>query len=513
MSGGDNFVITVGNCGAIVALHGKDKIKNKIFLDELNEDSKKELANLFLFNKKAPIYILFDTINQIYRKKIYPAVKKSDLVHVIKRDMEQDEDKESLKNYILLNKKITAARRWECLFVSFSGSKVTDDWIEFLLDRPNYLVGIYMLPIETFSLFNLIKSNIRLNSRIILKRNDLYCFILQNKVNGVRQIVFSEVSIVFTRIVNYDFGASDFLEKYEQDLYSTFEYLKRLFPELIMGELDIINILPKEVIDKIKTIDNVELNFVNYTPSQAAIVAGFKGVVADNSGYCDLVISRIFIKSRHKILKFFTPKIKNLQKFFYIFKFSKYLNICLSVVICVIGLNILIANQKFGSLISAAEKQKQEASDDLQKIKSSEIDGKSLNDVDIDQIIDMGKIHEALDGVGFNFIDAYQKLSIIKNYNVALSSFVYDLSNFNSKAENKNLVYKIDINGQIYNKSGDTEDLFREFDGMIVSVKQVFNKNQVKYTELPRNIDFAKKYYDSPVQITIDNQMTNNDNQ
>ncbi len=506
MSGSNNFVITIGNYGAVVALHDKSKIKNKIFLEALNQDNKQELTALFEQNQKAIIYVLLDSSNQAYKKKSYPAVKKSDLLNVIKRDMDQDEDKESLKSYILLNKKISAARKWECLFVSSASSEVINDWIKFLLDMPNYLEGMYMLPVESFSFFALIKSNIRLNSKIILKRNDLYCVILQNKVSGIRQIVFSETSIVFTRIVNYDFNASDFVEKYEQDLYSTFEYLKRLFPELIMGELDIVNILAKEHLEKIKAINNVELNFTNYTPYQAATIVGCKTAVAENSSYCDLIISRVFLASKRRILKFDTPKIRLLKRFFHALQFSKYINIFLLIIILGIGLDIGFINKELNSLVATANKERLEASNELQRIKLSEVDEKYSTDIDIDQIIDMGKIHESLNGIGIDVINSYSKLSILRNYNAFLSSFVYNVSGFTAKTANKNPAYKIDINGKIYNKSGDVEDLFKEFDGMTSAAKQAFDKNQVKYSELPKNIDFAKKYYDSDIQLTIEGQ-------
>lgn len=506
MAGSDNFVITIGNYGAVVASHDKNKIVNKILLEELNQENKQKLTILFNQNKDAFIYVLLDTINQTYKKKSYPAVKKSDLALVIKRDMDQDDDKEGLKSHILLNKKLTATRRWECLFVSSASSDIITDWIKFLLDMPNHFVGIYMLPVESFSLFSLLKSNIRLNSKISLKRNDLYCLILQNKVSGIRQIVFSEASIVFTRVVNYDFNAPDFIEKYEQDLYSTFEYLKRLFPELLMAELDIVNIFPKEVLDKIKKISNVELNFINYTPYQASTIANAKGLIPEDSNYCDLLISRVFSRSKRKVLKFDTPKIKTLQRFFYLFKFSKYLNITLLVATCIVGLNILLLNQKLNSSIVEAEKKQSAALKNLQKVESEQVRGKNSEENNIDQIVDMGKVHEVLGKIDSNFVNTYSKLSILKSYDVVLSSFVYNFNNFNPKAENKNLTYRVDINGKLNNKSGSVEDLFTGFDGMIAVVKQAFDKEQVQYTDLPRNIDFAKKYYDSTVQITIQNQ-------
>ncbi len=67
-----SFVITVGNLGSVVALHGPGEIKQKIFLDSLTEDAKKELLQLFTNHKSTPVYILLDTIDQGYRKKTYP---------------------------------------------------------------------------------------------------------------------------------------------------------------------------------------------------------------------------------------------------------------------------------------------------------------------------------------------------------------------------------------------------------------------------------------------------------
>ena len=90
-----------------------------------------------------------------------------------------------------------------------------------------------------------------------------------------------------------------------------------------MGELDIINILAEEHLGKIKAITNVELNFTNYTPSQAPTIVGCKTAVAENSSYCDLIISKVFSISKHRILKFDTPKIRLLKRFFYALQFSK----------------------------------------------------------------------------------------------------------------------------------------------------------------------------------------------
>ncbi len=509
MFSAQNFVVTIGNYGAVVALHENKKIKNKIFLEEFNEEVKTELSNLFNKHKVAPIYILLDTVDQSYKKKSYPSIKKSDLSHIIKRDMATDGDKESLKNYIIINNKDKKQiNRHECLFVSSSSSEIITNWIEFLLTMPNRLAGIYMLPVEAFNLFKLLRNNIKSLSKIKNKRNDLYCIIVQNKVSGIRQIVFSEHEIVFTRVVNYDFENADFLEKYEQDIYSTFEYLKRLFPDVTMSEIDIVNIFPVNVLEQIKKLDNIELNFINYTPYQAASEIGYADILPQNSNFCDLLISKIFSKEK-KILKFTIPKIALLEKYFTILKSSYYANLIILMTICATILYTVISQDKIGEAIEVAQAEKYIASQELTKATTAALEGeltdKDGKQLDIEMVMDYGKIEEALGSFGKKYEKYFYDLKFLKDFDVSLTNFTYTLNGFSTTNPSPNGTSdSLQLNGYIINKSGDIEDLFTEFDVLVSAMKKNFDKNKIKYSELPKNINFNQKYYKFPVDFTID---------
>ena len=508
-----NIVVTIGNYGAVVALHDGDEIKNKIFLDELNDKSKEELKSVFLSHKTASVFILLDTVDQIYKKKAYPLVRRGDLTRLVKRDMLSDGDKESLKNYIILNRtkskvKTPQSNKWECLFVSASNTETISHWIEFLLEMPNRLVGIYMLPVESFSLLNLLKKDIQACSKIKNKKNDLYCLILQNKVSGTRQVVFSSHGIVFTRLVSYDFAQEDFLEKYEQDIYSTFEYLKRLFPEVAISELDIVNILPVEANEAIKKINNANLNFINYTPNEAAAKIGNAKSLPAASHSCDLLISQVFSKSK-KLLKFSTPKIASLEKFFIALQASRYLKAAFIFATFVVIIFSIFSRSELRKTIEAAQAQKVAASVEFSRVQALALEGSKTDTtedgeaVDIEKVTDFGKIDQALASSRVSIVDFYTKLKFLKNYNVKLNSFAYTLNNFNQKSPTPTTSYKFSFSGQIQNKSGDIEDLFSEFDSLVSKVKENLNKNQVSYTDLPRNIDFNQKYYSFPVDFTV----------
>ena len=516
LSSKKNFVITVGNYGAVVALHHGNEIKSKIFLDDLTEEAKIDLKKLFTKNDTIPVSVILDTIDQSYKKKTYPLIKKSDLQHIVKRDLASDGDNESFKGYMITDNKkklkkskiiaAPAPTRSECLFVSTSNSEVVAKWMNFLLDMPNHLVWIYMLPIESFNLFELLKKDIKANSKAKnVEHENIYFLIVQNKVSGVRQIIFSEQGIIFTRSVYYDFAAKDFLEKYEQDIYSTFEYLKRLIPDIRILEIDIVNIFSKEVLNKIQTISSGELNFLFYTPFEAAVKAGYKKLLPENASYCDLLISKIFANSK-KILKFSTPKILVLEKFFLSLRITYFLNAALSASLFLSVIVVFLFGDKTTDLLFSAESSRLNAMREFSNIKLPKSNEAGLtengNAVDIERVIDMGKIDETMNGVGTDITKFYTNLRYLKTSDVKLFSFIYSLQDFDYKNP-ATARYLISFKGDLGNKSGDIDDLFKGFDSLAAKTKKNFSKETVRYTEIPRNIDFVQKYYTFPVEFTV----------
>ena len=77
------------------------------------------------------------------------------------------------------------------------------------------------------------------------------------------------------------------------------------------------------------------------------------------------------------------------------------------------------------------------------------------------------------------------------------------MSGFNAKAPTNNTNYQISFGGTVLNKSGDIEDLFTEFDALVNEVKKNLSNNQIKYSELPRDINFNQKYYSFPINFNI----------
>jgi len=94
----------------------------------------------------------------------------------------------------------------------------------------------------------------------------------------------------------------------------------------------------------------------------------------------------------------------------------------------------------------------------------------------------------------------------------------YNLSSFNSHNSNtKNSYVETIFSGKLINKSGDIEALFTEFDKFVVEMKKNITDSEIKYNELPRNIDFNQKYYSFPFEFRItkkifEDKVTENEN-
>lgn len=509
-----SVIITIGSYGAIVALHGKRAIKNKFFLEKLNETSIVKLQSFFAKNKSATVTILLDTLDQSYKRKTYPLLRKGDLVRLIKRDMLSDGDKDSLKSFIILDPKksskpiksaedtkVKEKAKWECLFAAASVAESVNDWLDFLPKLPNRLIGIYMLPIESFNLLK--KIRVKTKNK---KDYELHCLVTHNKVSGVRQTVFSEQGIVFTRIIDYDFKADDFLKKYERDIYSSFEYLKRIFPNVSIAQLKIINILPKNAINLLENLGNIEFNLTNYTPFEAASRAGYGKILSPNASFCDLIISKTALKEK-KILKFVTPKIAAVERFFLTLSISYYLNIILLIAVLAAGSLTALDRNKINNSIKDSKIQKSIATVELKNLQKNALGGSaSLNKgkkINIGRAVDIGKIETTLKKTEQNLFDLYAEIKFLKSFGIKITKFSYSLVGFNEKFPPNNVTKKFGFIGEIINESGDIEDLFTEFDNLTLEVKKNFKKDKVTYSEIPRNIDFNQKYYGFPIDFSI----------
>ncbi|MCE3255864.1 MAG: hypothetical protein K0R25_1358 [Rickettsiaceae bacterium] len=510
------FTISIGEYGAIVVLHDGKKIQNKILVSTLNDENKKHLKELFTKHKLVPTYVLLDTVDQNYRRVTYPLVNVFDFHKIAKRNLEKDKSKtESFYNYYgTQNKK---QRKWECVFISAQHSTEVDNWVEFLLEMPNQLVGVYMLPIESHHLLTSIIETIKTDHKIKIDDKTIFSFIVDNKISGVRHIVFNNQMIVFTRVVNYNFDDQNFPHQFEQDILHANEYLKMIFQNLRLQDIVTINILPDEVIEKIKHIGNKEVNFISYSPHQISTKLGLVNATSKSAAnFSDIVIANYFANSSKKICRFMNPHISFFDKMHMLVKFLSYAQIILIAGIFLTLAKSLIEKYNLSSTLSKVTIEKASLIEQYQSVNNAASEGgyktkqQSGSDSFADEIVEFGKVNEVLSKSEVTFASLFDKLSIIKKYGVIANSFSYQITDYNPKLGVVSGRTALALSGEISDQSGNVETLLKKFDTMSLETKKQLPQYNIKYSEVAKGVDFSKKYYFLPFDL---NAETNRHNQ
>jgi len=168
---------------------------------------------------------------------------------------------------------------------------------------------------------------------------------------------------------------------------------------------------------------------------------------------------------------------------------------------------VYVVNQSISEKIDKAQDQKVIVLNDLAKVKKNSMQGtyqEGDKEINIERVGDMGRVEQGLGNLYHDFIKTYSLMTFSKEFNIKFKSFNYGLVSFNAyDSVNKNTDKQLTLLGTLYNKDGDIENLFTEFDKFVVQMKKTLPDYDIKYNELPRNIDFNQKYYDFPVEFRI----------
>lgn len=504
------FTLTIGNESALLALHQGREVKNKVLIPSITEETKSQLLDIFKRDKSVPIYVLLDNSEQTYTNKTYPLVSAADLKQLInryiKQEFENNPEVEVVHNHITnANKKIG---KWECMYISSIYFEEMTKWINFILHEiSNPLVGIYMLPVEAINLVKKIhladSGEVKGKGKKVDKNttdsDKVTLLIIQNKVSGVREIVYNNDKIIFTRLTNYDFESENFIVDFEQDIFRTNEYLKRLLPSLKIEDIEIINILPRDILEKIGQIKNSEINFINYTPREVSVKIDYGKSMPKGSQFGDVLIANVFVNSK-KVLKTITPKIKTLSIFNNLSKVLLAINsILLVLCFCYLGF-IKVEQTANDDEIRNLTQDRISTEKRLTKLKQEVVGDQTDAQVGIDEIIEFGIFEEMVEANEGKALEFFDKFNFLPDKHAMIKNFKFDSQYY---LGNENNMFEFTVNGDINNESGNVENLFKIYDNLILETTDNFKGYNIVSSELPKDIDFSKQYHSVPFKITI----------
>lgn len=306
------FVLLIGDEGAILLLVEGNTVIRRLFAASSEKDSVAAFTELLNSFPKTPVYCLVDMIDQSYVRHTLPPVTAIGLRKIIQRRLERDFPRDDIKGSIVIGREKTGRKDWHVMLISLAYNNQLKKWLDFILDRPNRLMGIYLLPVECEQIIAKISNALFPENAKKQKASKTLkgapsapagepqeakwkMLVSHNKVGGVRQVILKEGKLIFTRLAQAgaDGNAELVAGNIEQEMLNTVEYLKRLgFNE--KAGLDIFVITSQDIRESLsrQRLPVRELKIL--TPFEVAELLDLQQAALSGDRYGDVVLAATF---------------------------------------------------------------------------------------------------------------------------------------------------------------------------------------------------------------------------
>jgi hypothetical protein len=310
--GARRFVLIIGDEGGILIFMHGSRVMRRLFAPSAQPSHSEAMVEIISANPSVPIYILADVIDQQYIPQTFPPVSSLSVGGLVKRRLERDFQPEDLKGSLPLGRDKTGRKEWKYLLVSLAKTPLLTEWLDRLVELPNELKGIYLVPIESVHYVSTIAK--KLSGE---KPRPWQLFISHNKVSGFRQVVIHDGRLVFTRVSQAidDAIPAVIAGNIEQEIINTIEYLKRLeFRD--SAELEATIVISQDV------LDSMDLNRFGFartsvlTPINVAETLGLEQAALSADRFGDVVLAAAFGIAKKRMLRFSNAYIDRLAKLY-----------------------------------------------------------------------------------------------------------------------------------------------------------------------------------------------------
>ena len=310
-SKGKRFILLLGDEGGILVYMQGNKVVRRLFAPSAQPAHTEAMHEIMTAHPKVPVYILADVLDQQYVAQTFPPVSSLSVGGLVKRRLDRDFQTEDMKGALPLGRDKGGRKEWKFLLVSLAKTPLMTEWLDLIVELPNELKGLYLVPIEAVNYVSM------LNKKLGDSRKPWQLFISHNKVSGFRQVVIHEGKLVFTRVSQAIDEAipAVIAGNIEQEIINTIEYLKRLGFSDNSG-LDATVVVSQDVID---SLDLGRFNFANtqiISPVRVADMLGLEQAALSADRFGDVVMAAAFGIAKKRELRFTTAYIEKLAKLY-----------------------------------------------------------------------------------------------------------------------------------------------------------------------------------------------------
>lgn len=317
---GRQIVGIVGNEGAVfVRLSGRQVLDHR-YVPTPDPDGADAVQDLLAQDRKAPVTLLIDVLEQHYRETSIPKLNWFDRRKLIKRKLDQAYGEDHLTSYLPLARRTAgevasqgesaAAQRY--VLIGVPDSDELDAWMDIVAGAGNPLSAVTLLPVEGVDLVRKLaagdddKSGSAPAWQILITRQ---------RASGFRQIILHNGQLVFTRLtpnIEPDAPVDEIVENIEAEFRSTLSYLRRLS----FTDADHLQLTIVDEAEVCAQIDHRRMRVRDaraITPAEAAESLGlnvYDGEDADGVAFADLLIAAWFAGQGRVRLNLTTPQLR-----------------------------------------------------------------------------------------------------------------------------------------------------------------------------------------------------------
>ncbi len=222
------FVLVIGNEGAMLAYVAGGRVEQSWSISDLEEHSFDTFARALDRNRRLPLVVLIDVLEQSYRREAIPPVNMIDRPKVLARRLNIAFPAIDFKAALPLREEVGQRGDFAYLFVGLPTSPELDSWIEFLHSIRNPVTSLALLPIESAGLAAALARAVSSDEDAPV---DWTLLISREQTGGIRQIVVRGEKLSITRLTPAPAAAStpaDIALAISQEMTSTLGYLTRL---------------------------------------------------------------------------------------------------------------------------------------------------------------------------------------------------------------------------------------------------------------------------------------------
>lgn len=301
------FVLVIGDDGALLVQMAGRQVRDAWFVGGDDPDGPEALAPYLAGDRKAPVAVLVDVLEQVYREEELPPVGPLDRAKVLKRRLDIALPHDQMKAALPVRKTGSKGRAY--LFAALPLSDRLLPWLAFLTKQPNPFHGFSLLPLEASGLARRLAGPAPQD-----QARSWFALVSQQVTGGFRQIIETEGRLVVTRLTQAPVTgtpAPEVAAQIDREFRSTLTYIKRM--GYVDGDhLDLVVLAEPAVVAAIQHQPLPATRVAALTPYQAGQQLGLHRVADVDSGFADALHAACAAQARPTLV-LATPAMRQSQ--------------------------------------------------------------------------------------------------------------------------------------------------------------------------------------------------------